>query len=113
MEASAGRFVTRSGLPDSTTNGLENDNILSAGLRYQRYLGNWTMNTYVGQFFEHRLVHHSSMADSNYQDINRGRINIQFDVPSGITFGLTQEYQQVSDNLHNRSLKWTKLYSAK
>jgi len=113
LEASAGRFVTRSGLPDSTTNGLENDNILSAGLRYQRYLGNWTMNTYVGQFIEHRLVHHSSMSDSNYQDINRGRINIQFNVPSGIAFGLTQEYQQVSDNLHNRSLKWTKLYSAK
>lgn len=113
LEVSAGRFVTRSGLPDSTANGMENENILSAGLRFQRPVGNWIMDTYVGQFFQHRLVHHSSVADSNYRDINRGHFNIQFESPKGIAFGLTQENQQVNDDRHNRSLKWTKVYSAK
>ena len=113
LELSAGRFVTRSGLPDSTTNGLENENIISAGIRYQHPLGNWTMDTYVGQFFQHRLIHHSSLVDSNYRDVNRGSINIQIESSGGIKFGFVQESQQVNDNRHNRSLNWTKLYSAK
>ena len=113
LETSAGRFVTRSGLPDSTTNGLENENIINAGVRYQRPLGNWTMDSYVGKFFQHRLIHHSSMVDSNYHDINRGRINIQIESPGKMKFGLIQESQQVNDIRHNRALSWTKLYSAK
>ncbi len=113
LEASAGRFVTRSGLPDSTTNGLENENIFSAGLRYQRPLGNWILDTYVGQFFQHRLVHHSSMIDSNYRDINRNRIDLLFQSPTGLGIGLSRHAQQINADTLNRSLSWTTFYAQK
>ena len=113
LEVSAGRFITRSGLPDSTSNGLENDNILSAGVRYQRPLGDWTMNTYFGQFFQHRLIHHSSIADSNYQNINRNRFDILFRSPGGFGFGINQNTQQMNGDTTNRFLSWSTFYLQK
>lgn len=113
LEVSAGRFITRSGLPDSTSNGLENDNILNAGIRYQRPLGDWTMNTYFGQFFQHRLIHHSSMADSNYQNINRNRLDILFQSPGGFGFGINQNTQQMNGDSTNRFLSWSTFYLQK
>lgn len=113
MEISTGRFITRSGLPDSTSNGMENENIIAAGLRFQRPVRKWTVDTYLGQFFQHHLIHHSSLTDSNYMDINRGILTIQLESPSGIKYGISQESQQVSNLTHNRSLNWTKVYGTR
>ncbi|MBC8346317.1 MAG: hypothetical protein ISR82_02855 [Candidatus Marinimicrobia bacterium] len=113
LEVSAGRFVTRSGLPDSTSNGLENDNILSAGVRYQRPFGGWTIDAYFGQFFQHRLVHHSSLSDSNYQNINRNRLDILFQSPGGFGFGIKQNTQQINADTTNRFLSWSNFYAQK
>ena len=60
---------------------------------------------------QHRLVQHSSFIDSNYRDINRTLMNIQLETKSGRIFGIQNQSQNVSSNIHNRSLKWTKIYS--
>ena len=49
--------------------------------------------------------------DSNYRDINRTLMNIQLETKSGRIFGIQNQSQNVSSNIHNRSLKWTKIYS--
>lgn len=113
IEVSVGRYVTRSGLPDSTQNGSEDDNIITAGFRIEQPIGRWHVNGHFAQFAQHRLVHHSALSDSNYRDINRNLINLQLRVPIGFTFGIEQQAQQVSSSIHNRSLAWTKLYGMK
>jgi len=113
LEVSAGRFITHSGLPDTTGNGFENDNIISGGVRYQRPLGDWIMDTYVGQFFQHRLVHHSTMVDSNYRDINRNRVDLLFQSPSGLGFGINHNTQQINADTLKRALTWTTVFAQK
>ena len=44
VETSIGRYITSSGLPDSTQNGFENENIISVGLKVSQSVGNWKMN---------------------------------------------------------------------
>lgn len=113
VEVSAGRFVTRSGLPDSIQNGSEDDNIFSAGFRIKQPWGKWQMNGHLAQFTQHRKVIHSSLADSNYRDINRNLINLQMNSQDGMAFGLEQQIQQISSSIHNRFLAWTKIYGKK
>ncbi len=113
IEVSTGRYVTRSGLPDSTQNGSEDDNIITAGFRIEQPVGDWKMKGHFAQFAQHRKVHHSALSDSNYRDINRNLINLQLASPSGMIYGIEQQAQQVSSSIHNRSLAWTKLYSKK
>ena len=111
VETSIGRYITSSGLPDSTQNGFENENIISVGLKVSQSVGNWKMNSHFANFMQHRLVQHSSFIDSNYRDINRTLMNIQLETKSGRIFGIQNQSQNVSSNIHNRSLKWTKIYS--
>ena len=110
IETSIARYITTSGLPDATQNGLENGNIISAGLKISQSVGNWRINSHFGNFMQHRLVHHSSLLDSNYRDINRALMNLQLETKSGKIFGIQNQSQNVSSNIHNRSLKWTKIY---
>ena len=110
IQTSIARFITTSGLPDSTQNGFENGNIISAGLKISQSIGNWKINSHFGNFMQHRLVHHSSFIDSNYRDINRTLMNLQLETKSGKLFGVQNQSQSVSSNIHNRSLKWTKIY---
>ena len=110
IQTSIARFITTSGLPDSTQNGFENGNIISAGLKISQSIGNWKINSHFGNFMQHRLVHHSSFIDSNYRDINRTLMNFQLETKSGKLFGVQNQSQSVSSNIHNRSLKWTKIY---
>ena len=113
IEVSAGRYVTRSGLPDSTQNGSEDDNIITAGFRIDQPIGQWVVNSHFAQFTQHRKVHHAALSDSNYRDINRNLLNLQLKSPSGMVYGIEQQAQQISSSIHNRSLVWTKLYGRK
>ena len=110
IEAGVGRFITRSGIPDSTQNGLENENIITAGLRVEQSLGDWLFRGHFAQFSQHRLVHHSSLIDSNYRDINRNLFNFQLELSEGVTVGVQQQSQHISTNIQSRSLLWTKIY---
>ena len=110
VETSIGRYITSSGLPDSTQNGLENGNIISAGLKVSQSVGSWKINSHFANFMQHRLIQHSSIIDSNYRDINRALMNIQLETKSGKMFGIQNQSQNVSSNMHNRSLQWTKIY---
>ena len=110
VETSIGRYITRSGLPDSTQNGLENGNIISAGLKVSQSVGNLKINSHFANFMQHRLIHHSSFIDSNYRDINRTLMNFQLETKSGKIFGIQNQSQNVSSNIHNRSLNWSKIY---
>jgi|TARA_B110000263_G_scaffold210990_1_gene193742 hypothetical protein len=110
VETSIGRYITNSGLPDSTQNGLENGNIISAGLKVSQSVGNWKINSHFANFMQHRLINHSSFIDSNYRDINRTLINIQLEIKNGRIFGIQNQSQNISSSIHNRSLQWTKIY---
>ena len=110
IQTSIARFITTSGLPDSTQNGFENGNIISAGLKISQSIGNWKINSHFGNFMQHRLVHHSSFIDSNYRDINRTLMNVQLETKSGKIFGIQNQSQNVSSNIQKRSLNWSKIY---
>jgi hypothetical protein len=113
VEVSAGRFITRSGLPDSTSNGFENDNILSAGARLKQPIGQWIMDVYFAQFFQHRLSNHSSVTDSSYQNINRNQLEVIFQSPGGIGFGVNHNSQQINADTTNRFLRWSTIFASK
>ena len=66
--------------------------------------------SHFANFMQHRLIQHSSIIDSNYRDINRTLMNIQLETKSGKIFGIQNQSQNVSSNIHNRSLQWTKIY---
>ena len=103
FEASAGRYITRSGLPDSLENGLENDNIINGALRYQRQFERWTVDTHLSQFSQNRLLIHSLYSDSSLRFINRNSIDFQLRNNTGIEIGLSQQFQQYSSKAKLRA----------
>lgn len=110
IEAGVGRYITTSGLPDSTQNGLENENIITAGIRIKQSLGNWKLNTHFANFQQRRLIHHTSFIDTNYRDINRSLLNLQIESKNGKIIGLQHQTQNINSNIDNRRLAWTKIY---
>ena len=112
-ESSVARYITRSGLPDSTYNGSENDNIISAGLRFQQKLKNFTLDSYIGQFLQHRIIKHTTVNDSNYNDINRSQFIFQLTSQRNFSFGIRYNAQQINLTNFNRLVNWTTLYGYK
>ena len=112
-ESSVARYITRSGLPDSTYNGSENDNIISAGLRFQQKLKNLTLDSYIGQFLQHRIIKHTTVNDSNYNDINRSQFIFQLTSQRNFSFGIRYNAQQINLTNFNRLVNWTTLYGYK
>ena len=113
FEASVARYITKSGLPDSLENGLENDNIINAGFRYQRKFDKYTMNTYFGQFLQSRFIKHSSVKDTNYNNINRNQYIFELVTQNKTKIGYRYDSQQINILNLNRSLNWSTIYVAK
>ena len=112
-EASVARYVTRSGLPDSLYNGAENDNIISAGLRYQQQFAKFKIDSYFGQFLQHRKIQHTSVTDSNYNDINRVQFILNLGFQNNSSFGIRHDSQQINIFNLNRLVNWTTFYGSK
>ena len=112
-ESSVARYITRSGLPDSTYNGSENDNIISTGLRFQQQMKTFTFDSYIGQFLQHRIINHTSVNDSNYNDVNRSQFIVQLTSQKNFSFGIRHDNQQINIFNFNRLVNWTTLYGYK
>ena len=113
FEASVARYITKSGLPDSVENGLENDNIINAGFRYQKQLEKFTLDTYFGQFLQSRFIKHSSVKDTNYKNINRNQYIIELTSKNKTKIGFKYDSQQINIINLNRSLNWSTIYVSK
>ena len=113
IEISAARYITSSGLPDLIQNGFENDNIINSAFRYQRKFNQWTLNSYLSQFGQNRLLIHSLYSDSTSRFINRNRLEVQIMNDRGFEFGLSQKFQQYNSKAQFRSLGWSSLFFRK
>ena len=113
LESSVGRYITRSGLPDSTYNGSENDNIINAGLRFQQPFKKNILDLYIGQFLQHRRINHSSVNDSSYNDINRSQFIVQLKSQKNYSFGIRHDSQQINIFNFNRLVNWSTFYGYK
>ncbi|MEE8335605.1 MAG: hypothetical protein V3S48_04125, partial [Candidatus Neomarinimicrobiota bacterium] len=72
-----GRFITHSGLPDSTVNGKIDDDILSAGLRGLRKVYDWDINYHGSIFTQRRKIIHSTRMDSSRTFLNRVMLSVK------------------------------------
>ena len=113
IELSAGRYLTKSGLPDELQNGYENDNIISTALRYQKKDDLWTYNLYASQSSQHRSLMHSIYTDSIAHFVNRTAIEFQIKHYRGYQLGLSHKLSHFNRDSFNRPLKWSSIYLMK
>ena len=113
IEVSAARFITISGIPDNMQNGIENDNIVSSGISYERSLDNWKIKSYFSQFAQNRTLTHSSYTDSTSRFINRNQFDLQLTNSKRYEFGFNQKFHQYNSSNYSRSVAWSNFYLRK
>lgn len=113
IEVSAARFITISGIPDNMQNGIENDNILSSGISYERSLDNWKIKSYFSQFAQNRTLTHSLYTDSTTRFINRNQFDLQLTNSKRYEFGFNQKFHQYNSSNYLRSVAWSNFYLRK
>ena len=113
IEVSAARFITSSGIPDIIQNGIENDNIVTSGINYERNLETWKIKSYYSQFAQNRTLTHSLYTDSTSRFINRNQLDLQLANSKRYEFGFNQKFQQFNSSTYLRSIAWSSFYMRK
>ncbi|MEE8437340.1 MAG: hypothetical protein V3S22_03265 [Candidatus Neomarinimicrobiota bacterium] len=104
-----GRFITHSGLPDSTVNGRIDDDILSAGLMGLKKGSGWNINYHGSIFTQRRKIIHSTRMDSSRTYLNRVMFSIKIR-QGGFGAGLFASAQSIAADNFFRNLHWGGLY---
>lgn len=113
LEAGAGRFITRSGLPDSTFNGSIDDDIFTAGINGKTTIGVLSMDYRGAQFQQQRKVLHSTRKDSTNTFLNRTHISGRISHEGGFALGINADVQTITMDTVFRKMSWTTLYGEK
>ncbi len=110
LNAGTGRFITRSGLPDSTSNGSRDDDILTSGFLAAREMGNWKFNMKGGQFLQQRKILHSARVDSTTTFLSRTHAAGNILWKNRVGMGLITDAQSLTSGSIFRELNWHTIY---
>ncbi|NOZ03934.1 MAG: hypothetical protein GXO92_04905 [FCB group bacterium] len=115
IDVSVAHFVTNSGLPDSSTNGLLRDRITVAGVHYEHRFKKWNWIIDGSQFNQKYGVNLSSLPDFPTRYLTRGYIHSRLTYPqsdsASIFFGLAYNQQSLLSRLISlKARNWSHLY---
>ncbi len=115
IDASVAHFVTNSGLPDSSANGLLRDRITVAGVSYKHRFKKWNWTVNGSQFNQKYRVDLSSSSGSPTRYLTRGYLHSRLTYPTSdsasFLFGLVYNQQGIlSRSTSLKSRNWSNLY---
>ncbi|MFQ6611986.1 MAG: hypothetical protein ACE5D2_02640 [Fidelibacterota bacterium] len=113
VEIGAGRFITRSGLPDSTINGRYNDDILTAGVHLQQPWNQMNLDVSFSQFLQQRRVLLSFQPDSTRHSLNRTHFQGQLNGPKRFGMGIESDLQTLVQDSSLQTYSWTTIFGQK
>jgi hypothetical protein len=113
VRVGAGRFISQSGIPDSTSNGRFNDDILAAGLQLFQPLERFDLEISFQQFLQRRRVLLSFQSDSSWHSLNRNHFAGKISGETGFFLGLESDRQSLIQQSQLQTLTWTTLYTGK
>ncbi len=113
VRVGTGRFIARSGIPDSTTNGKFNDDILVAGIQLFQPVSRVNVEVSLQQFLQQRQVLLSYQSDSSRHSLNRSHFTGKISGRTGFFLGLESDRQSLIYQTQLQTLAWTTLYTGR